>query len=76
MACRIDRIDRGTIGSQDENVFYVIHPLDDTEEEKINMDQPMEMTLGVKLALYGLKAYIALVIVLALFRFLSLAKLL
>ena len=75
MACRIERanvID----GGQNEQLFYVVHPLDDAPEEKISLEQPMVMGKGVKLVLYGLKAYLLLVVLLAVFRFLTIAKIL
>jgi hypothetical protein len=75
MACRIERTNM-IDGGGNEKFFYVVHPLDDAPEEKISLDQPMVMGRGVKVALYGLKAYLLLVVLLAVFRFLMITKLL
>jgi hypothetical protein len=46
--------------------FYVVHPLDDVVEKKLNPKdaEPMELTPSTKVALFALRAYLLLVLVL------------
>ncbi|HKS71837.1 MAG TPA: hypothetical protein VJQ82_01495 [Terriglobales bacterium] len=58
--------------------FIVIHPLDDTPEEKLNTTGmgPMRMTTSVKLSLIALRGYLLLVTILLLYHVLDLSGLL
>ena len=50
--------------TRNENVicFRIIHPLDDTREEKVNVDDlgPMPMTKTVRWSLIALRTYLVL----------------
>jgi hypothetical protein len=58
--------------------FYVIHPLDDRPEEKVDLTQlgPMRMTATVRLCLLALRGYLLLMFGLLGYRVLQLAGLL
>ena len=62
----------------DENLnhYVVVHPLDDTPEEKVNTDilGPMPMTATVRWALISLRGYLILMLMLVLLRVLQLAS--
>jgi hypothetical protein len=55
--------------------YYVIHPLDDEPEEKLNPDTlgPMAMTRSVRLSLTALRVYLIVMVLLALYRVLTMA---
>jgi hypothetical protein len=55
--------------------FLVVHPLDDVEEEKVNIKDlgPMPMTPNVKLSLMALRGYLVLMILLVLYHVMDLA---
>ncbi len=57
--------------------FYVIHPLDDQPEEKVDLTElgPMRMTGTVRLCLLALRGYLLLMFGLLAFRVLQLAGL-
>jgi len=58
--------------AQDE--FQIIHPLFDTPEPKVDLDQlgPMPMTRNVRWALVALRVYLIAILALILFRVASL----
>ena len=61
---------------QDTNeVFYVVHPLDDAPEIKHTGEGlgPIQMTKTVRYSLIALRGYLILVMLLALYRMLTLA---
>ena len=55
--------------------YYVVHPLDDEPEEKLNPDTigPMKMTRSVRLSLTILRFYLIFMVLLAGYRFFTLA---
>ncbi len=55
--------------------FFVVHPLYDEPEEKLNPDAlgPMRMTKGVRYSLLALRIYLVLMVLLAVYRVLSMA---
>jgi len=59
------------------NHYFVVHPLDDLPEEKVDTDAlgPMSITLSVKWSLVSLRAYLVLMIALVFYRVLALAGL-
>ena len=60
----------------DEPIYFdVVHPLDDTPEQKIDTENlgPMPMTKTVQLCLYALRGYLLLMFGLLAFRVLHLA---
>jgi hypothetical protein len=61
----------------DENLnrYFVVHPLDDIQEEKIDTETlgPMTLTATVKWSLISLRAYLVLMLMLVLFHVLQLA---
>jgi hypothetical protein len=73
MATTIKTMERNT-GDR----FVVIHPLDDTPENKVDIASlgPMAMTPSVRIALLSLRAYLILMMVLVLYHILDLAKVL
>ena len=56
------------------NRYFVVHPLDDTPEEKIDTENlgPMPMTAAVKWSLFSLRAYLIVMFALVLYRVVSL----
>ena len=58
-----------------ENHYFVVHPLDDQPEEKIDTSTlgPMPMTLSVKLSLLALRGYLILMVLLVGYHCLDLA---
>jgi hypothetical protein len=58
-----------------ENGYFVIHPLDDQPEEKIDTSMlgPMPMTTSVKLSLMALRGYLILMVLLVGYHCLDLA---
>lgn len=52
------------------NSYFVVHPLDDIAERKIDMDTlgPLPMTTAVKLSLFALRGYLILMFLLVLYR--------
>jgi hypothetical protein len=63
------------IKSKNDQVFYVVHPLFDEPEEKINPETlgPMKMTSAVKYSLLALRFYLILMLILAVYRVLVMA---
>jgi hypothetical protein len=66
--------------TKDEKVarcFYVVHPLDDAPEVKMNADDlgPMPMTRAVRWSLFTLRGYLVVMGVLVFYHVLSLAGL-
>ena len=59
------------------NHFVVIHPLDNVPEEKVDTESlgPMAMTLGVRISLLSLRAYLVLIMLLVFYHVLDLAGL-
>ncbi len=59
----------------EELMFYVVHPLYDEPEEKINLDSlgPMPRTKSVKYSLLALRVYLVFMLVLAFYRALDMA---
>jgi hypothetical protein len=55
--------------------FLVVHPLDDYPEEKLKSDHlaPLEMTPAVRWSLFGLRAYLILMIILCFYHVIDLA---
>jgi hypothetical protein len=58
--------------------YYLIHPLDDAPEEKVDTEHlgPMQMTKTVKVCLFALRGYLLLMFGLLGFRVLQLAGIL
>jgi hypothetical protein len=58
-----------------ERDFLVIHPLDDVQEQKVETKHlgPMRMTPVVRLSLLALRVYLALMMLLVLYRVLEVA---
>ncbi len=63
------------IKSNKDQVFYVVHPLDDEPEEKIDVENagPMEMTRSTRLVLLTLQIYLVIMLALLAFRVLNMA---
>lgn len=59
----------------DERDFLVIHPLDDVQEQKIEVKHlgPMRMTPAVRISLLALRGYLVLMTLLVLYHVLDLA---
>ncbi len=59
------------------NRYFVVHPLDDRPEEKVNTDTlgAMPMTASVKWSLVSLRAYLILMFVLVVFHVLQMGGL-
>ena len=62
---------------EEKTFFNVVHPLDDTPEEKVDTETlgQMPMTRSVKWSLVSLRAYLVLMIALVFYRVLALAGL-
>ncbi len=60
-----------------KNAFFVIHPLDDAPEKKVDTERlgPMPMTLMVRLSLLSLRGYLILMLLLVGYRALDMAGL-
>ena len=60
---------------EERPVFFVVHPLDDVAEEKVETEHlgPMQMTRTVKVCLYALRGYLLLMFGLLAFRVVQLA---
>ncbi|HEY3417697.1 MAG TPA: hypothetical protein VGM23_12505 [Armatimonadota bacterium] len=60
---------------QDEQLFYIVHPLDDVREEKRDTEAlgPMPMTPSVRLSLLALRGYLIIMGILVLYHVLDLA---
>ncbi len=60
-----------------DRFFYVVHPLDDVQEEKCNAETlgPMAMTPSVKWSLMALRGYLIVMTLLLLYHVLDLAGL-
>ena len=52
------------------NQFFVIHPLDDQPEQKVDMESlgPMPLTRTVRVSLMSLRAYLVVMMLLVLYR--------
>jgi hypothetical protein len=63
------------IKSKEDQVFYVVHPLFDEPEEKIDTENlgPMKMTGAVKYSLLALQIYLIVMLVLVVYRVLVMA---
>jgi hypothetical protein len=63
------------IKSKEDQVFYVVHPLFDEPEEKIDTENlgPMKMTGTVKYSLLALQIYLIVMLVLLVYRVLVMA---
>ncbi len=63
------------IKSNNDQVYYVVHPLDDEPEEKIDVENagPMEMTASVRYSLLALQIYLVLMLALLAYRVLIMA---
>jgi len=61
--------------AEDTRRFYIVHPLDDVQEEKRDAESlgPMTMTPSVKLSLLALRGYLIVMAVLVLYHVLDLA---
>ena len=61
--------------NEELNGYMVVHPLDDLQEEKVDIEAlgPMPMTASVKWSLVSLRAYLLLMIVLVFFGAVGLA---
>ena len=61
--------------AMDEREFLVIHPLDDVQEKKLDTKDlgPMRMTPTVRIALWALRGYLIVMMVLVLYHVLDLA---
>jgi len=60
---------------KEKPVFVVIHPLDDTNEEKLDVSKlgPMKMTTSVKISLYALRGYLIFMLSVVAYRVVTLA---
>lgn len=60
---------------ENRNHYVVVHPLDDTPEEKVNTETlgPMPMTATVKWSLISLRGYLILMLMLVLLHVVQLA---
>jgi hypothetical protein len=58
-----------------QNLYYVVHPLDDVPEVKCNVDElgPMPMTRSVRWSLFALRGYLILMGVLVAFQVFAMA---
>jgi hypothetical protein len=56
--------------------YYVVHPLDDEPEEKLNTEGMghMHMTRSVKLSLLALRLYLIMMVMLVLYRVVEMAS--
>ena len=61
----------------EERSFFVIHPLDDVQEQKLDAKHlsPMHMTAAVRISLLALRGYLALMMLLVVYHVLDLAGL-
>jgi hypothetical protein len=61
----------------ESTLFFVVHPLDDVPEEKVDTEHlgPMQMTKTVRICLFALRGYLLLMFGLLGFRVLQLAGL-
>jgi hypothetical protein len=61
--------------TMDEREFLVIHPLDDAQEQKVEIEHlgPMRMTPAVWISLLALRGYLVLMMLLVLYHVLDLA---
>jgi hypothetical protein len=61
--------------SPEDNVLYVVHPLDEEPEEKRSVEGlgPIQMTPSVRASLYILRGYLILIMLLVFCRVLALA---
>ncbi|HLI48962.1 MAG TPA: hypothetical protein VKV18_09770 [Chthonomonas sp.] len=57
----------------DDNIYYVVHPLDDDPEEKRDPEKagPMPMSRSVKFSLITLRAYLIIMGLLLLYRLIA-----
>jgi hypothetical protein len=59
------------------NHFFVVHPLDDVPEEKVDTESlgPMPMTTSVRISLLSLRAYLILMMLLVFYHVMQMAGL-
>lgn len=71
----ISTVERKDVLQDKQNLFIVVHPLDDGPEQKMDIDHlgPMKMTGTVKICLFALRGYLVLMFGLVVFRVLQLA---
>ena len=64
------------INTGDPEAFRVVHPLYDVPEAKCDVEGlgPMHMTPSVKVSLFVLRAYLIVMVLLVLYRFLVVAR--
>lgn len=62
----------------DNEVYYVVHPLDDEPEEKCNPETlgPLRLSKGERVSLFALQGYLLLMLGLAAYRVAALAGIL
>ena len=67
--------EQNDLKQQEGMVFTIVHPLDDAPEQKVNTEHlgPMQMTTTVRMCLFTLRGYLALMFGLLGFRVLPLA---
>jgi hypothetical protein len=60
----------------EEREFLVVHPLDDIQEQKVEISHlgPMPMTPAVRLSLLTLRGYLVLMMLMVLYHALDLAR--
>lgn len=66
-----------TFGIKNEKAhFVVVHPLDDVQETKVDIEAlgPMPMTRSVRLSLMSLRAYLVLMVLLVVYHVVMLAR--
>ncbi len=61
--------------TEERACFTILHPLDETPEEKVDTEHlgPMRMTKTVRVCLYTLRGYLAFMMLLVLYHVLDLA---
>ncbi|HTD15200.1 MAG TPA: hypothetical protein VK673_08465 [Chthoniobacterales bacterium] len=59
-----------------DEFFYVVHPLDDSPEEKVKSDHlpPLKMTRTVRWSLFTLRAYLIIMMLLLVYHVIDLAR--
>ena len=67
--------EKKSIDQVPENHYFVVHPLDDEPEAKVDTSQlgPMPMTTSVRISLFALRGYLAFMMLLVLYHVLDLA---
>lgn len=64
------------LGSNDGQVYYVVHPLDDVPEQKCDPATlgPLKLSRGERFVLIGLQGYLVVMVGLAIYRMVDLAS--